>query len=377
MVQTPFLVFTNILFILFLLLYTRPAFLTGNFSPSKTRITLFLCFVFCLFSFWGADWFGYYSYFQMSRIEGTDRIAMEDFYLWLLNNICHSYLQFRIIIWGVALLFFYLTIKRLQLNIGIALFFFCSIYLIIFSYARVSLAISMMCYGFSLFLGKNGRTNFFHVLIGVSFIVLSFFLHKSAILGIAAIVATFVLMKFKRTGVILVLLAFPLVIYLMNNFFAEYFFELAEGEEGILSTYAQAGSGHLEAKGNAFSIGGFIQKNILEQGPYYLLAFCCFREIRRPSVIYPKSIISFITLLFVIVISSLIFVFDFGINTSTLFGRYLRFAQVPACIVLTYMYSNGIQKKMIKLVYSIGIFGVLYSLIYVLYNAYVSVGSLW
>ena len=371
MVQTPFLVFTNIVFILFLFLYTKPAFLTGSFSPKKIWVTFFLCFVFCLFSFWGADWFGYLAYFQRAASEGINRVPMEDFYLWLLDKVCHNYLQFRVIVWGGALLFFILTIKRLQLNTGITLFFFCSIYLIIFSYARVSLAISMMCYGFSLLWERDGRTNIFHALIGASIVFLSLYLHKSAILGIGAIVASFVLMKFKKKGVVLVLIAFPLAIYLMNTFFSDFFFELAEGDEGVLSTYAQAGSEHLEVKDEAFSIGGFIQKNILEQVPYYLLALCCFLEIRKPSVVYSKSIKSFITLLFVIVVTSLLFVFDFGLDTSILFGRFLRFAQIPACIVLTYMYSNNIQKKLIKWVYSIGIFGVFFSLIYVFYNKFV------
>lgn len=371
LLQTPLLVFSNLLMIFILNRYTRPAFVSGHLSRMRIRVTIMLCFVFCLFSFWGADWFGYLKYFIWAKSGGIEQVPMESFYLWLLDKVCTNYLLFRVIVWGVALGLFIFTIKRLRLNMGVALFFFCSIYLIYFSYARASLAMSLLFAGYSLLWEHNGKIVLRNRLIGVVLIGLAFFCHKSAALGIAAIVGAVIVKEWGRKGAILVLLAFPLMVIAMQYFLQDTFVTILSDEESTLGQYAQAGAKYMEKKSSFSGIGTFIQKNILERFPYYILAYCCFKEIKSPSVTYSAPIKSMIVLLFILVVTSLIFAVDLGVNTQTLFGRYLRYAQIPACIVLTYMYSNRIQSRLIKWVYTLGIIGCFYSLIYSMYNVMV------
>ena len=192
----------------------------------RIKVTIAMCFVFCLFSFWGADWFGYLSYFIWAKSGGIEHVPMESFYLWLVDKVCTDYLQFRMIVWGLALGLFVFTLKRLQLNLGVALFFFCSIYLITFSYARASLAMSLLFAGYSLLWEHNKKAALKNRLIGLSLIGLSFFCHKSSVLGITAVVAAIIVKKWGRNWVILVLLAFPLLVFAMQFFLQDMFCRL-------------------------------------------------------------------------------------------------------------------------------------------------------
>lgn len=370
---SPLLVFFNIILIWELLYLSKPVIKKGSLGKSRTRVVLGLCFVFCLFSFWGADWFGYLKYYNTIRNGWIDGVPMEDVYKWIMRTISPNYLFFRAIVWGASLFFFVQTIKRLKINIGLVLFFFCGIFLIYFSYARATLAITMMCYGYSfLWRKKTHSGNIISFIFGLSLICSSFFFHKSAILGIMAILVSIIVQKIGRVGSIIVLLSFPFFIIVVRVFFSEYFEGFMDSDNVTLSEYAKSGSSYLNSEGGSgFSgIGTFIQRTILERLPYYLLGYCCYKEIKSPSVNYKSNIYAMIVLMFVIVVTSLVFAFDLGVETTAIQTRYLRFAQAPACIVLSYFYMNKIQTHLITWTYKIGIFACFYSLIYVFYNSF-------
>lgn len=369
---TPLLVLFNIVIIGALYILTKPALKKGFLDKSRTIVVLCFCFIFCLFSFWGADWFGYLKYFYAIQQGYVDSVSLEYIYKWIMSTFPSYYLFFRAIVWGTSLFFLVQTVKRLQMNLGVVLFFFCCIFLIYFSYARVTLAITMMCYGYSLLWKIDTKSrNYLSFCAGVCLIITSFFFHKSAILGIMAIVVSIIVKKIGRVGPVIVLFSFPLCVLALNVFFSDYFGELTETED-TMGEYARAGSSYLNADNSSgFSgIGTFIQRAVLERLPYFLLAFCCYKEIRSPSVKYNEGISAMIVLLFVIVVTSLVFAFDLGVNTSTVHVRYLRFAQVPACIVLSYFYINNIQVRLVIWTYKIGVFACFYSLFYVLYNSF-------
>lgn len=282
-------------------------------------------------------------------------------------RICDNYIIFRCIIWGIALFFFNRTLNNLKINKSIALFFFCSIYLIYFSYARATLAIIMMCYGYS-YLWKNQRAiSITNNTWGIIWIALSFFFHKSAILGIASIFGATLLLKFGKTGFKLFIICFPIMIVAMNLFFQEYFSHILS-EKNTLADYASASTYYLDGKDGELGISTVISW-LLERTPYYILSFISFKELIKPSINYSKPIKAFISLEFVIVVLASLFLFDFGVNTSTIYGRFMRFAQVPSVIILTYFYSKSVSLPLVKCAYRIGIASCIYSLIYSFYDS--------
>lgn len=366
--QIPSLVLSNLIFIVILCGLTYRSLYTKKSSHAKNILVIFMCFAFCLFSFWGADWFGYQSYFEMANSRHSYNVPMEVPYIWLMSDVCNTYLEFRSIVWGCSLILFIFTLKNLRLDIGLSLFFFCSIYLIYFSYARVTLAISMMFYGYSCIWSCKNKSNVFKIIWGISWIILSFYFHKSAILGIMTIFIAISIYNMGKGALIMSIIAFPIIILLMDVFWQEYF-PIITMDEGTLSEYANTGAVHLDSVNTQIGISTIINR-ILERTPYYLLAYASFMELYKPSIAHPDNIRAFFIVEFLTVVFASVFIFDFGINTSTLYGRFLRFAQIPSVIVLAYMYRASIETKTVKLACCIGLLNCAYNLLYSYYNTF-------
>lgn len=367
--QTVLLVLTNIVWIAGLYLYTKPALRFSQFSKKKQRNVLFLILVFCIFSFWGNDWFNYLDYYHEITIGYGEYVPIEKIYL-SIADISSNYIIFRLIIWGMGLFLFYKTINRLAINRDIVLFFFCTIFLIWFSYARVSLAIAMLCYGYSLLYNDGNKIRVKNKIIGISLILLSFFFHKSAVFGVVAVIFSMIIRNMKRSGAVIVLLSFPLMVFFMIVVFPDLFGQLLEDGGSTAGQYAAAGNRYMNASERVRGIGTTIQL-LLEHIPYYLLAFGCAKAIMYKRQDIPNSVMPFLYLTLVLVVFSSAFLFNVGMNTYIIYQRFLRFAQIAACISLTALYQQGYYPKLVKWTYSIWIFSTVYSLIYVMYNVYV------
>ena len=362
--QTPALVFLNIVLILLLFGLTYSAYRRKKLSTLKKVSVLIICLLFCTFSFWGTDWFGYMEYFTLVRSGFSSRVPMEEFYLWLMGDVCGDYLSFRIIVWGLSLIFVTQTFRRLKLNLGLALFFFCNIYLIYFSYARVTLAITMMFYGYSCLCTGNGKLS--TMLWGVLWLVLSFHFHKSAPLGIVTLIASLFVLKLGKRAPLLIVVSFPIIYSLINTILNDHF-QLLLIDDGILSEYAVTGSVYFDMQNARVGISTMVNR-VLERAPYYFLAYISFKELYKPSIPHPRHIRAFFMAEFLLIVFASVFVFDFGMNTSILYGRLIRFAQVPSIIIMTYLYDSSIISRPLKFAISIGLINCLYTLLYSFYN---------
>lgn len=367
--QTPMLVASNILYIFLLYQYSKGALLGKIFTQKKNVILILFALVFCLFSFWGWDWWGYYHYYLWSKGGDINHIPMEEPYLWLLKNVCQSYIQFRLIVWGGALLLFLWCIKFLKLNLSLSLFFFCCIFLIYFSYARVSLAITMMTLGYCLICDNN--TNILKKIFGLIIIASSFYFHKSAILGICAVILSLIINKWGKTGIYLAILLYPVAIIAMTAFFNGLFIDIANSEGSTMAEYATRGANYLDAESKRRGIGTFVQKIIFEQVMYYIIAYCSYKELKHPTIQHKPVIKALFVLVFIEILTSTLFLFNLGVNTNLVNERFVRFAQIPSCFILVYLYQNNIQNKLVGYAYKIGIIGCFYSLIYTMYNVMV------
>lgn len=360
--QTAFGVIINIVLIIFLLLLLN-RYHRGN-VVCKQQFALLGIFLFCLFSFWGRDWYGYLHYTDIFR-KGYGQISMEPFYVWLLSLIEGNYFLFRSIVWGGAIVFFYKTIKRTELNINLVLYLFCGIYLIFFSYARATLCMAVIFFGYSLLYSHRKKYNQLAILIGISIIFAAFYLHKSSIFGIGAALISAIIMKRENKIFSSLLLLTPVIIFLLYYYFSSS--GIAFSESSTFADYTQAGNVYLAANMNYKGIGAMIS-TFLERLPYYLVSILCFLEIRQKKRAIPRIVGSFLVMLIVIVFLSTFFLIDFGVNTTTLYGRFLRFGQIPACIALAYFYQNNLYAKFVDRIIFIAFISTFYSLMYVTYN---------
>lgn len=368
-IQTPILVFINIVFLFFIFLIVAPAFSQQRLTASRRNFAIILTLLFCLFSFWGKDWFNYLQYFGDMK-QGYMISSMESIY----NHIgmyCSNYIMFRFVIWGAALYFFYKTINLLPINRDVALFFFCAFFLIWFSYARASLAMSIMFYGSAKLVTSR---NLFSIkgLYGIVLICVSFFFHKSSIIAISAIAISELLMSLNRkVAVIISILIFTIGIIILKNNFGEFIDFLINDEDNFLNEYASRGNVYLNADNVALGPGVLLQA-VLERTPYYILAYMSVKSLLSSRLSIPASIQRFMMIFVVIILFSTIFAFDLELNTNLLYGRMMRFLLIPSCVILTYYYTNNYYPKLTRCTYTLFFISTIYSLVYVLYNSYMA-----
>lgn len=370
--QTPLLVFLNII-VVFLLYRTLRPVLANNYYVRETKYKYIwlVILVFCIFSFWGTDWYGYLLYYERVKSGWSENVPMEDFYIWLMD-VLPSYLLFRIIVWGAAIVLLRRTLINVNIRQDLFLFFFSSISLIWFAYARASLAMAIMYCGASYLYASNlniGKRTIYTI-IGVSLIVASFFFHKSAIIGIGALALAIVLHKLSsRNGIILLLCLFPFAILLVQSVFSDLFASVVEDEGNILNEYANAGSSYLESAMYQQGWGIKVQ-HLLEWLPSYYLSYVCLKAMYSESQYITKDMKLMMYTLCAMVFVASIFYFDIGYNTRTVFVRMMRYTQIPLCICLAYLYQNDLYVKDLKKIIKIAILGSFYALIYMMYNTF-------
>lgn len=356
------LVFTNILIVFGLVTLLKPK-LTHKAANTNLIIYYSLILVFCLFSFWGQDWFGYLSTYEYYHNNNDDSSHLEPFYLYLIQGHTINYLHFRLIVWGTALLFVFLAVKRLKLNMNIATYFFVITTLIWFSYGRVSLSMSIMMYGATWLTTDKSKFSAKHLVIALLLIFLSCFFHKSAIWGAAIILLSYIFLFIPRASLTILLILFPVLLYFSSGL-GTYFLDL-EGSEEAFDSISSA-QFYLQDDKSMLGMGARIAK-LLEWIPKFIAAYLCYKFIRRGTH-SPNLIKLFCIIVFVNCLLSSIFLFNIGLNTDVVYSRFQRFGIIPMFIVLAYMYENCIMKKEIKYLTSLILASTFYSLIYSAYN---------
>ena len=117
----------------------QPVFYHREALPSvRFRLGVGVIFLFCIFSFWISDWFGYQrEYIFIRQLEWYREVtSLEPVYVWLILH-CPDYLIFRLIIFGGAWLLVLLIFKHLNLDEDLSWFFFGVLFLPLFAYSEM------------------------------------------------------------------------------------------------------------------------------------------------------------------------------------------------------------------------------------------------
>lgn len=366
--QTPLLVFFNILIIV--LIYNTLK--SVRYYPyavlsSKYNFASLLCLIFCLFSFWGTDWFHYLELFPGLQLGWKGH--MEEVYVWIAQNLSPNYIVFRLVIWGSAFFLFLKTIDQLSISKYLTLYFFGTIYIIWFSYARVSLVMAMVFWGFALI---HTSTKLYMKLLALLVIGSSYFFHKTALFAIGTAFIATAILKYPKIALRMMLISFPLIIVIAKAFVASFVVMDIDASEGEMSSYMAKGQNYMDKSSAEVGIGALI-RSFFETSPYYGIAYLSYKCLSSKQAFFvPNDIKAFMLLQIVIVFIASIFAFDFSVNTSALYGRFLRFAPIPNTIVLAYLYQSQFKRQLTKLVILIATCGTGYTLLYTLYCSIVN-----
>lgn len=332
-----------------------------SYYRQKTAFCLLIIFTIC--AFWGSDWFHIYDKYHILVLNNW---RLESVYHWIAANLApNSYFLWRFIVWGLASILVWSTFNHLALNKSLAIALFLTIWMLWFSYARVSLSMALVFWGFALLHCKSFRSPYF--LIGFIAILSAFYFHKSASFAIICCLIALISPLMNRKVWYLLLIFFPVVIYFARQYLSGIFLSDVKIESNEIASYIARGQDYLNLA-NKFQGVGYLVGQLLERIPYYMLAMTSFRIIVSDEIDeHPKDIVAFMKLLVLITFFASLFMFDLSMNTQLVYERFMRFSFIPACIVLTYCLANGIFPKWHSYVLHIAISGTVYQLIYMFY----------
>lgn len=335
---------------------------------SRKYIGLFFILLFCLYPFFGGDYFHYMETYSDAKLKGS-YYHLEDVYVWIIQNLCNSYFQFRLIVWGCALLLIVVAYRRLETNSDLPLFYFGVFYLPWFSYARVSLAMALIFYGLSILVKPPKRFVVVGYVISLLALGSSLFFHRSAFIGIIASMGALFLRNPKKKTIFIIIAIFPVLMIILESLLNDFMsFDLGY-DDYITGRLRDSYLTNENSTGLGIGIGPYISV-FFTRAPLFVIAvtyvYCVikgyFKELEKSNRIISSYA-------FLIVLISFIFFVNPAFNTYVLYYRTLFFAMIPSAVFLTQLKKSGKVPQLYKLVCGSTIFGVFYTLLYALYSS--------
>lgn len=293
-----------------------------------------LSLAFCVFAFWDTDYFTFKRDFE-AGLEGF----RDPFYYYLSFLSFKSYSIIRLIIWGIALRLFYLSCKKLEIPLNVAIFAFSVFFLITFSYARASLGMSAYFYGLILYLTALNKRKVL-IKVGLCFF-LAFLAHRSMLLLI--ILAPLVKVELSRNKILCILFLFPLVFMLFNNLFSSFIsgelIQLGGGFEGVTEAAQKYSKYDIVVEKNwKFQLTSNLRTFSFYILAVYLMWLYYFSKYKYTVSEFERKLFN---VLFVVLLFALSMQMNNHFGLSIIGYRYLYTTGIPLCILL----SLAIQKK--------------------------------
>lgn len=320
--------------------YYRPLALYGTHRIKLYWVVVLLPVVFSVTYFSDSDFFHYYERLQLFKYDSGDRY-MEGVYAIFAFISGYQYLLFRFLIWGLAVLVVYNTARMISLKADVVLYFLFVVYILLFAYARASLAMAILFYGYVLFSISRHRGS---RITGIIIMCLSVYFHSSMV--IALLLCLFnQLLRWKKTTIILVVCACPLLVIMIRVIF-DYVLG-ATGLDGMVfaKMAIYAGAENMNAPR---SLIGEIHKQMEILSfilPLFFIAYeVYFKKDRDKSVAkrYRTELKLFQVSVLICIISIAFYFVGFDIEV---FAYRIRFmAMIPVCLSFVSLSSKKIIK---------------------------------
>ena len=285
----------------------------------------------------------------------------EEVYLQLGKLLDRNYLLFRTIVWGGAFTLYCWTAKRLQIPVYYAaVLLFCS-YIILFTYARATLAMAVYFFGVSFLCKPIKNKKLLSYIIGAVIIYKSWTFHNSAIVMI--VITIILLMPLRKWSIALILIGIPFIATIAKEYFYEVMILAEESESAVgerMSQYSQSGS--------KLTIAETILNIFNYPSIYFPIIISTITIFTKNNIKkIPVHIIRLYKVAFgIIFMASILYLF--GATFYVMFYRVLFMAMIPVCLITTALYKEGyISKKQFKWCYMPGM---IYCILKILYNIY-------
>ena len=312
----------------------------------KTRTTLLFggVVLFAMTSFVDSDFFHYNEFmteFNNLFIDEED-VRVEIFYQYLISFINGNYALFRLVVWGGAALIAVWVARVYRANSYNMLFVILAGYIVIFSYARATLAVAVLTLGVAMLCTASDKKRMLksiQIIAGLAIAMCSIYFHRS-ILPVLAVTVGWCLLPRKRLFAKGAIWFFVVLVILCAIVIKWGFEELTT----IANAWQDDESGTLDKiehyrsmKGESSNINGYISL-VIKYSTFYIPFFVIAHALRKPNIM--EKVDGRTVKLYLFVVMMLAFATSFlfiGSDSDVLYYRYLYMSFIPLALLISYM----------------------------------------
>ena len=329
-------------------------------SRNGVIVAMFSILYLCVFAFYDTDYYHYMEIFH--SVYRGEIFHIEEAYLPIAIFANDNYVIFRLCIWGGAVLFALLAFKRFELPMSLVTLFFLSVVVLKFGYARVSLALAMATYGYSLII-KPISHRILSCFFGVAIVYVASFFHNSAIFYVLVLMLSLIAPNAGKKSIIGLACIYPIMIYIFQQYGGELILEYINNEEN-----AQGALSYVYGDFYGYQGVGVRIRTFLERVPFFISLFLAiyirWKGIHNTMPYYMKIVIN---LCIFAILSALMFSFKTSVNTYTFYYRFLYFAMLPMVSLVVYCLVNRLALRIVSLIFWSGLISTSFNLLYSLY----------
>ncbi len=337
--------------------------------PLATHIGIVL---FCVFAFWSQD---YYHYIEsLSAIDyrfpkSEQANHLEQLYIWIAYFVNGHYTLFRLCVWGLAYILFVKTLKNFEVYNSQSIALFIVYFLLMFSYARVSLGMASLFYGISLLL-KTDKSRIINICLGLAMLYLAYNAHKSMFLVIA--ISPLTLLRYNKYTVPIIALCAMLTAWLYSDMLISEILISNTVNDEYGELIQESTNYYITAETIQLGVVGLFER-LLQVFTLIIPIVYCFTNTKANNYISSdfklRCLINYSLLISLISIAlGIIISFD-----SPIFYRFAYMTYIPNIIILSTLFKNHIIPlgKYNKLFFIISLFPIV-RLTYTLYCEIIS-----
>ena len=333
-----------------------------KYQNQQNKLFSFLVFVFVVTCSVVGDFYHYQQLVWNYDFTPGARNHGEPIYKYIIGLVDRNYLLFRILIWGGGLLAFSKIVRRIGFNLSNVLFVFVALYILVYSYARASLAMVLYFWGITIFI-INKKNVFLEKILGIFLICFSYSFHHSIIIAIALTPVIF--MKLTKRHLVILIVILPLLFFYSKGYIQQMMFDEStlnnDDLQEKLELYSNREVAIVNWKGLIYEFSGYLT--------FFIPFIVCLNSLYfKNKIIAPEIIQAFFKLSLAMILLAIMFLF-LDIQGKVFFYRILYMTFIPISIMLYYVYNAGmIKKKTFCFIIILGITAQLYRLFYSIYT---------
>lgn len=293
----------------------------------------FVCLCILLYSVLGfLEWDTYHYhriYEEMAR--GYFSVHVEEIYFRLIKALPHSYLLWRLCIWGPATILMIWSAKKLKLNSNVFCFIAAALFITRLAVSRSGLGIALLIFCSILLIQSLEKRQIITILIAVTGILLSIHLHSSMLIFVGCMIIAYIL-PFNKKIILLSLILFPLLYVSLMQLIGPIMSLLSLNEEqsSFISQY-------VDSEKLVSNVLGWIPI-IIEKTSFILLMFLLTKKMVYDKI--PQTSAHRLMFKFSYIMVYLSFLFFEQGTSSWISDRTLHAASFGLLLCSSYLFNN-------------------------------------